>query len=166
MSSAFLPLIFVELFFVILACQWPVALFTTLAILAFLYFLTPNFGEANYGALFSVVIFLPVAFFAQKYYAKFLREQRALEAEREKLAYYNLYAEKQQEALLHEGKSVRVAQAPAQKNAAASIFLHELIPEIDELQKESRFSENQMVVSAKLTKLGLRLRRVVQETEK
>lgn len=161
LGSAFFPLVFIYLFFVILACLWPVSLAATLASLVFLYFLTPEFGENYYGTLFSVVIFLPIAFFAQSYYAKFLKEQRALEAEREKLTYYNLYAEKQQEALLGENKSVPKVK---QKNAdSASNFLQELVPELDELQKESRFPENQMVVSARLTKLALKVRQVLKQ---
>ncbi|MBQ6436643.1 hypothetical protein IJJ27_03755, partial [bacterium] len=79
---------------------------------------------------------------------------------REKVAYYNLYAEKQQADILEQAPKVKY-----KANQSLSDFVSDLIPQIDELQKMSRFPQNQLVVSAGLTKIGLSLRRALQTTK-
>lgn len=158
-GSWLFPLLFLYFFFLILANGWLVTLLNFVLVLGLLYYQTPNFGTADYGPLLSLVVFLPIAFFAQKYYQQFLKEQEELRLEREKITYYNLYAEKQQGELLTRGKQV-TNKAVESSNLAS--FLETLIPQLDEVQKESRFPENQLVVSAKLTKIGLALRQILK----
>lgn len=160
-ASWMLPLLFVYIFFLSLTNGWLVTLVNLLAILALLYYQTADFGPSNYGAALSLIVFWPVAWFAQKYFARFLREQAELKLEREKIIYYNLYAEKQQGELLKRGRNVT---SGAVKNSDLTSFIEVLIPQIDDVQRESRFPENQLVVSAKLTKIGLALRQILKNT--
>lgn len=166
LASWMFPLLFIYFFFLLLACPWPVTLVTAAASAFLVYYFTADFGPDDYGALFSLVIFLPIGFFAQKYYRKFLIQQQQLELEQEKITYYNLYAEKQQAALLAEGKSATMTvDTPAEATTLTMVqeFLQKLTTQIDELQKESRFAQNQLVVSAQLTKMGLAIRRLSKE---
>ncbi len=164
LASWLLPLVFVYLLFLSLVNGWLPTIITTGLMIFFLYAQTGNFGADNYGAILSIVVFVPIAFFAQKYYVRFVRDQEELKLEREKITYYNLYAEKQQNELLTREKN-KANEEDWNNKKSESKLVQALIPQIDELQKESRFPENQLVVSARLTKIGLALRRFLKEAE-
>lgn len=163
LGSWLFPLLFLYFFFLILSNGWLVTTLNLILVLGLLYYQTQNFGPVHYGALLSLVIFLPIAFFAQKYYRQFLQEEEELKLEREKITYYNLYAEKQQGELLSRGKQVTTSSV---KEGDLKRFLETLIPQLDEVQRESRFPESQLVISAKLTKIGLALRQILKNQEK
>ncbi len=161
-SSPLFPLIFIYFFFLLLANHWLTSLFSAGAILGVFYYLMPNFGQAHYGAVISILVFLPIAFFAQKYYRRFLADREELALEREKISYYNLYAEKQQAELLTH-QSPKKNNPLSKKQQTVNDFLQTLIPQIDQLQTESRFPQNQLIVSSKLTKLALVVRRFLHQ---
>jgi hypothetical protein len=160
LGSALLPLFFVYFFFAAFVTPHFVTLLMTVAEVAFFYFFTLdglgniNFGPAHYPVLLSIFIFIVVTFFAQKYYNRAVKDNLDLQLEKEKVAYYNIYAEKKQSELLN--------QAAAERKEAHTTneYLQELIPQIDALQKQSRFAQNQLIVSAGLTRIGLSLRRI------
>ncbi len=154
-SSWLLPLIFVYFFFLMFANRLPATILTFIVTIVFVYYFTPDFAANNYGAVLSLLIFLPIAVFAQKYYAQAIKESNELALEREKISYYNLYAEKQQNELIKREQST-------QKALTLKEVVSELIPQVDALQKESRFPQNQLVVSAQLTKIGLKLRQALK----
>jgi hypothetical protein len=90
--------------------------------------------------------------FAQRYYNRAVRDGLELELEKEKVAYYNMYAERKQNEIL--------AREADTKDKITSLrqFLLALIPEVDALQRDSRFAQNQLIISERLTKIGLSLR--------
>ncbi len=156
-GSWVLPLIFVYYFFHVLANNLFINLLTLGLNLIFIYFFTSEFSEVHYGAVLSLIIFAPIAIFAQKYYIKAIKDNWQLELEREKVTYYNLYAEKQQNELLKRKSKTTIS------DGHLSDFISDLIPQIDNLQKESRFPQNQLVISAQLTKIGLALRQALKK---
>ena len=156
-GSWVLPLFFVYYFFHVFANNLVVNLLALGLNLFFIYFFTPTFSEVHYGAVLSLIIFAPIAIFAQKYYNQAIKDNWQLELEREKVTYYNLYAEKQQNELLKRKSKTTISEGHL------SDFISGLIPQIDNLQKESRFPQNQLVISAQLTKIGLALRQALKK---
>lgn len=161
LSSWWLPLIFIYFFMLAFANQLPAVLAAYLFDFVLIFCFTNNFGEQNYGAMLSLLVFMPVAIFAQKYYLQTAKETQALESERAKIAYYNLYAEKQQAELL----TLRGKDSGSKLLASDDLttYVATLIPQIDQLQQESRFPENQLIISAQLTKIALGLRQALKK---
>ena len=146
---------FYYLYFLFVALVTPVAGagVALVATVAFCYFFTPEFGNSDYGTLLSLIFYGPVALYFQTIYTKRIREQVDLQVEREKVAYYNLYAEAQQEKLLvAQATNSDVVAVKRGEKSLSSFVRDDLIPQIDELQKLSRFRENQMIISNTLTK--------------
>lgn len=158
-SSWLLPLYLIYFLLLNFVCPLAPTLISFIASLVFFYLTTPLFGTNNYGNLISLLIFAPIAVAVQHIYAKLLLERQNARLEREKVAYYNLYAEKQQAELLSH---------PAPKSTPSSLEEYvrtELIPTIDDLQKKSRFPENQLILSSSLTKLALQVRQALKNTD-
>ena len=153
-SSWLLPLYLIYFLLLNFVCPLFPTLTSFVCTLVFFYLSTPDFGRADYGSLLSLIVFAPIAIALQNIYAKLLLEQQNAKLEREKVAYYNLYAEKQQAQLLASGQDQSLRE-----------FVQALVPQIDELQKMSRFSENQLIISATLTKLGLSIRQALKNDE-
>jgi acid stress-induced BolA-like protein IbaG/YrbA len=152
--------LFVYLFFLAFSASTATASLLSLICLAFTVYLTPQLSLSDYGYLLGLLIYIVVVALAKKYYDQTLIKQQNLQIEREKIAYYNLYAEQQKEQILVAQKKLREIGAAGDCHS----FLAGLIPIIDELQKKSRFAQNQMVVSQELTKIGLNLRQAVKST--
>jgi multisubunit Na+/H+ antiporter MnhC subunit len=157
LGSDLLPLFYIYFFFATFVNPLPLTLVMTAVEIIFFSVFTVDFSfQAHYGSLLAIVIFVPIAFFAQKYYNRAVKDGYDLALEKEKVAYYNMYAEKKQNELL-----ARDATAKREVTGLYD-FLQSLIPEIDALQGASRFAQNQLVVSERLTKIGLSLRRALK----
>ena len=157
-ASWLLPLYLIYFILLNFVCPLLPTLVSFVATLVLFYLTTPVFTQAQYGSLLSLLVFVPIAVGLQHVYAKFLLERQNARLEREKVAYYNLYAEKQQAELLKRDTLARPTSDLAD-------YLRELIPQIDELQKMSRHPENQLVLSSSLTKIGLSARQALKKHE-
>ncbi len=130
-----------------------------LSTLVLFYLTTPDFGPIHYSPLLSLVVFSPVAIAFQKLYTDLIAQRQRTHEEEIKVAYYNVYAEQQQENIL--------AGHPVDLNQPLIDFVEdELIPQLDELQKQSRFTQNQLIVASGLTKLALQVRQAVRLDKK
>lgn len=154
LNSFLLPLYYVYFFFAIFVNpNWLTAL-RILTELTFLVFFTSDFDQRHYSTLASLAVFIGISYFAHKYYLRALKSHLLLEDEKEKVAYYNIYAEQKQ------NEALAAAQKKRHHLDSASDCLHDLIVQIDQLQVQSRFSQNQLIVSQGLTTSGLLLRRL------
>lgn len=63
LGSWLFPLLFLYFFFLILANGWLVTLLNFVLVLGLLYYQTPAFGPAHYGALLSLAVFFPFQLF-------------------------------------------------------------------------------------------------------
>lgn len=155
-NSPVFPLVYFYLFFLVfLLPVWSSALIS-LEIIVLFYFLTPQFLVSNWTALISLPMFWGLLVFSKTQYFSLVKENGELAAEKEKVAYYNHYAEQQQATnLINLNK----------KNASSwktlqSFWQIELMPKIDELQKLSSSEKNQLIVQSQLTKLNFRLAQI------
>lgn len=151
-SPAF-PLVYFYLFFLVfLLPTWSSAL-VTLEVVMLFYYLTPQFLIANWTTLASLPIFWGLLIFSKTQYFSLVRENSELAAEKEKVAYYNHYAEQQQAASL-----VNLDKKNAKTwKSLQSFWQIELMPRINELQKLSSSEKNQLIIQAQLTQLNFRL---------
>lgn len=154
LNSFLLPLYYVYFFFAIFVNpNWLTAV-RILTELTFLVFFTSDFNQRHYSTLASLAVFIGISYFAHQYYFRALKSHLLLEDEKEKVAYYNLYAEQKQ------NERLQTEQQKHNHLNSATDCLHDLITQVDQLQVQSRFSQNQLIVSQGLTKVGLLLRRL------
>ncbi len=158
LSSWLLPLYMIFFLLLNFVCPLAPTLVSLVASLIYIIIMTPEMSQQQYGSLLSLIIFAPIAIVMQNIYTKLVTTRQEARLERDKVTYYNLYAEKQQAQIL-EASGLSEEQKPHTLGAA----LEKIIPKIDELQKLSRHPENQLVLSAGLTKLGLEVRKILRD---
>lgn len=158
LSSWLLPLYMIFFLLLNFVCPLAPTLVSLIASLIYIIVMTPEMSQQQYGSLLSLIIFAPIAIVMQSIYTKLVTTRQEARLERDKVTYYNLYAEKQQAMILDAS-----TQSEEQKPHTMGAALEKLIPKIDELQKLSRHPENQLVLSAGLTKLGLSVRKILRD---
>jgi hypothetical protein len=160
-NSPAISLIFIYIFLVIFKFRTSSAIAISLITLTYLFLLTSldsGMSTNAWGYLISAIVYMAVVIVAKRYFEQVVAKQQALKLEREKLAYYNVYAEQQKEMLLTAQNEIKEMK----KRDDLTDFIKTLIPVVDELQKKSRFSQNQLVVSQELTKISLSLRQALK----
>ena len=160
MNSFLLPLYYIYFFFAIFVNSSWITWLRTICELTFLIFFTPDFGPPHYSNIFSLAVFITISYFAQQYYQRALKDNLQLQDEKQKVSYYNMYAEKKQNELLTQENQLQ------HQLSSANDYLTDLITQVDKLQTQSRFAYNQLIISAGLTKVGLLLRRLRQSMQK
>lgn len=160
LNSFLLPLYYIYFFFAIFVNSSWITWLRTICELTFLIFFTPDFGPPHYSNIFSLAVFITISYFAQQYYQRALKDNLQLQDEKQKVSYYNMYAEKKQNELLTQENQLQ------HQLSSANDYLTDLITQVDKLQTQSRFAYNQLIISAGLTKVGLLLRRLRQSMQK
>ena len=155
LNSVVWPLIYFYLFFLAFLTPASTTIIITVELMVLFYLLTPNFLTSNWSNIISLPIFLALLLLTKKQYSDLVKESSRLAEEKQKVAYYNFYAEKQQAGSLQ-------TQDKTTENwtNVEGFWQNELMPQINELQKLSSTSQNQLIIQSQLTKLSLRLRQI------
>lgn len=155
MQSAGFAFAFVYIFFLAFSTGTITTISLTLFMLTLVFYLTPEITAGDFVYPVLAVVFMSVVMLAKKYYDQSVIKQHSLKIEREKVTYYNIYAENQLNESLRTQRKLREL---SQSGHDTREFVKELVAVIDDLTKKSRHTSNQMIVSQELNRIGFNLR--------